>query len=875
MPPSPPISESDPAKPLAQPSMSSSGKGMTRSETLATFARAPFATQLQRLTTHALPSSDELTLRISSRSTADALREISSIATDAEKWIRNTTLVLEGLDAEDDVEWAGQGKDGFVGVEAQVGRFNMLLSTYLSVSLTVLERPDVRPSPGFGEAPSSSSHENPAGPLLDRLDALSQSFQDLLVIHGRIKQQVDIALEWTEVSQTLSEIDSELTKCDTLIFELEEARHVPPPSPSLDVNSLEALVAVSEGRRRIGSEGRSRHARTASLATLPTQTSTPLTRLEGLMAPLRASLSFLTPRLASFTTRATNIFPSAVKSLQDRKYGVEKRWGKLEGTVERVREELGEDQWVVVFRAAGGQCSDMVSSIARTLGRLQSCEGSRNWDRDTLLSWQGKREGYVPAIPRVLAVIEKGVRDRLTVNGEVLRLYEQLKQEWEKLEEEVREMDRILEGGDAFGKLKSSEPKPEVEPPRKGRMEELRGKGSHTPGKNGDEIMAAAGWDSTPPSQLKVPLPRRDAAVPIPRPTPFSQRRVVSRNGYGGETPRRGSTSNASVLSTSTPSLRSASEVTSPTPSTMGGGSTSVRRLEGGLIPLTARPRWNASPKARVLAESVSSSPTPTSKLSRPRGMRSVSVSTEVSPSRLAMPPPAAPRSVRRTSGIPRAVTPSALLKPPTAPSTPNLGMNVTRMMGAGVSCTPGIALVPSTPERDRKASDIGGSPSRRVSGIPTPKRRVSEIPPPPGRRLSGIPVPGGAGGTPRRAGSALGMGMSDVGEAAAGSQLATAAAAVGSATSSPVKRPMSRVGGVSSGVGTPRRPGSSLGSTSAKTAPSTPVTATGLKTPVVGTPTTARRTSGIPMPVGTPARSTSRLGGKEGEKEKALQKWK
>ncbi|ODQ50051.1 KAR9-domain-containing protein [Saitoella complicata NRRL Y-17804] len=870
MPPSPPISESDPAK----PSMFSFGKGMTRSETLATFARAPFSTQLQRLTTHALPSSDELTLRISSRSTPDALCEISSIATDAEKWIRNTRLVLEGLDAEDDVEWAGQGKDGFVGVEAQVGRFNMLLSTYLSVSLTVLERPDVRPSPGFGEAPSSSSQENPAGPLLDRLDALSQSFQDLLVIHGRIKQQVDIALEWTEVSQTLSEIDSELIRCDTLIFELEEARHIPPPSPSLDVNSLEALVAVNDGRRRTGSG--TRHARTASLATLPTQTSAPLTRLEGLMAPLRASLSFLTPRLSSFTTRATNIFPSAVKALQDRKHGVEKRWGKLEGTVERVREELGEDQWVVVFRAAGGQCSDMISSILRTLGRLQlSAEegsGSGSWDRETLLSWQGKREGYVPAIPRVLAVIEKGIRDRLTVNGEVLRLYEGLKQEWEKLEGEVREMDRVLEEEDAFGTLKSSEREPEVEPPRKGRMEELRGEGSRTPGKNGEEMMVAAeGWDSTPPSQLKVPLPRREAAIPIPRPTPFSQRRVVSHNGYGGETPRRGSTSNASasVVSTSTPSLRSG--VTSPTPSTMGG-----RRFEGGLIPLTARPRWNVSPKAGVLAESVSSSPTPTSKLGRLGGMRSVSVSsgTEVSPSRLAMPPPAAPRSVRRTSGIPRVVTPSALPKPTTsAPSTPKLG--VPRTLGTGVCSTPGIAVVRSTPERDRRASDIGGSPVRRLSGIPTPKRRVSEIPPPPGRRVSGIPVPGTGGCTPRRAGSALGMGMSDVGEAAAGSRLA--AAAVGSATSSPVKRPMSRVGGVSSGVGTPRRPGSSLGS--AKTAPSTPGTtpgtAAGLKTPVVGTPSTARRTSGIPMPVGTPARSMSRLRGNEGEKEKALPKWK
>jgi len=52
---------------------------------------------------------------------------------------------------------------------------------------------------------------------------------------------------------------------------------------------------------------------------------------------------------------------------------------------------------------------------------------------------------YGPAIERVLSIIEKGVKDRLTVNGEILRLHSDMQRKWETLKEQMNELDISLE----------------------------------------------------------------------------------------------------------------------------------------------------------------------------------------------------------------------------------------------------------------------------------------------------------------------------------------------------------------------------------------------------------------------------------------------
>lgn len=49
-----------------------------------------------------------------------------------------------------------------------------------------------------------------------------------------------------------------------------------------------------------------------------------------------------------------------------------------------------------------------------------------------------------PAIQRVLAIIDKGVSDRLTVNGEILRLHTAMHKRWKYIEQEMATTDEVL-----------------------------------------------------------------------------------------------------------------------------------------------------------------------------------------------------------------------------------------------------------------------------------------------------------------------------------------------------------------------------------------------------------------------------------------------
>ena len=169
------------------------------------------------------------------------------------------------------------------------------------------------------------------------------------------------------------------------------------------------------------------------------------------MQPLRASLDFLPMTLSSFRTRAVASLPSACQELDNRRKALEKKWKALEGDAEGLRRELGEDRWVLVFRNAGRQAQKLCESVERSMGRLQEAidAGTQHSNPPVLArkveSYEAKKVHYGPAIERVLAIIDKGVRDRLTVNGEILRLQQETRARWKAIQAEVKDMDLALD----------------------------------------------------------------------------------------------------------------------------------------------------------------------------------------------------------------------------------------------------------------------------------------------------------------------------------------------------------------------------------------------------------------------------------------------
>ena len=429
--------------------------GISRAGSIYTLSRVSFSGQLSQLTSMRLPDATSLSKRISSMPTA---REAADILLDSadqiRMWISKASEVLSGLDADDDVEWAAAGgRDGVEDVDRAIERFDRLVQVYITSIERLQTRPDVAGLP-VDELLST----------VNQMEAIATSWQRVKQTLKGIKEQVEIAMEWQELWNTvLGEIGQEIEGLNRLVFEMEERRHEGAEAliigkDSIDIGELETIVEERPGRGQAPASDRLSLALFTTSSpiqpTPPQDTSaddSSLLALFARMQPLRASLDFLPMRLSVFHSRGNATFPSACIDLEQRRDALEHQWKKLEADAEALRRELGEDRWVLVFRNAGKQALKMCESITRSFGKLRDAIASSEQEVDPanfakrLENYEAKKTHYGPAIERVLAIIDRGVLDRLTVNGEILRLQSDMKRRWTSLQAEMRELDTELE----------------------------------------------------------------------------------------------------------------------------------------------------------------------------------------------------------------------------------------------------------------------------------------------------------------------------------------------------------------------------------------------------------------------------------------------
>lgn len=93
----------------------------------------------------------------------------------------------------------------------------------------------------------------------------------------------------------------------------------------------------------------------------------------------------------------------------------------------------------------------MEESITRSFSKLKEAldvgehqANAASFARKTE-SYEAKKAHYGPAIDRVLAIIDRGVQERLTVNGEILRLQSDMRLRWTALQTQMRDIDQKLE----------------------------------------------------------------------------------------------------------------------------------------------------------------------------------------------------------------------------------------------------------------------------------------------------------------------------------------------------------------------------------------------------------------------------------------------
>ncbi|KAG6890322.1 hypothetical protein C0995_009529 [Termitomyces sp. Mi166 len=179
-------------------------------------------------------------------------------------------------------------------------------------------------------------------------------------------------------------------------------------------------------------------------------------------------------QIASTPTLQTNGDPSDSALLLRKHATLQTDWETVRNESDVLREELKEDKWLTVFRTVTDQADGMMSSLEKAVNRCQDfiwqvhrrgvdnlhqsqtslSAGQRNDTQQTLTlevfaslseSFEAKKKHYMPATSKVLAIIDKGVRDRVTKNGETLRRHAESAQRWKNLRERIARTDVEME----------------------------------------------------------------------------------------------------------------------------------------------------------------------------------------------------------------------------------------------------------------------------------------------------------------------------------------------------------------------------------------------------------------------------------------------
>lgn len=455
VPPPPPPKDSPPdgSSQVEDDYFGSMTPGLSRAESIFSFSKTSFSGQLSQLTSINLPDANTLSANITAIPTASgAAVALRRAAGQIQIWIRKARDVLGGMNAEDDIEWAAAGKEGLEEVDQAMTTFGGLVRVYVSAIEELQARPDV-----------SSVNPEDLLSVVSQMEEVLKSWTKTTNSLNDLKTQVELAMEWEELwNVVLGDVSQELEELGRLIFEMEEKRHkflsmeAEEANNSLGVDELETIVEDSPAP---GSKAANRNSMLqlsqGSPPALPTASGSvedsSILGLFARMQPLRASLDFLPMRLSMFQNRAESTFPSACAELEDRRLKLEQDYKKLETDAESLRKELGEDKWILVFRNAGRQAHKMCESLERSIAKCQDAldTGVHHTNPASLAkkveSYEARKMHYFPAVEKVLAIIRKGVDERVTLNGEILKLLADTKSRAESLTEKMRALDFFLE----------------------------------------------------------------------------------------------------------------------------------------------------------------------------------------------------------------------------------------------------------------------------------------------------------------------------------------------------------------------------------------------------------------------------------------------
>ncbi|GAA5860944.1 hypothetical protein JCM3774_003196 [Rhodotorula dairenensis] len=247
------------------------------------------------------------------------------------------------------------------------------------------------------------------------------------------------------VSNRVTDLLMAIQEISTLLFEIQELRHATTSSEGRDgasgpAGASNAGVAVDDALVRLEAKLQDANAEYAAVELQVNGV------LDTLVHDPRGEMEFLRQK-----------WTDAVAD-----------WNGVQADAEQLADELKEDKWLVVFRNVSQQAEDMQHSLEKALNQCKLFVEDASLHLETrhseatlsdakrqhLLatcraltkSLEAKVKYYSPACVRVLNILGKGIADRSTKNGEVMRRYGEMKTRWRTVQERI---DMVTEDLDA------------------------------------------------------------------------------------------------------------------------------------------------------------------------------------------------------------------------------------------------------------------------------------------------------------------------------------------------------------------------------------------------------------------------------------------
>ncbi|GAA6028760.1 hypothetical protein JCM8097_007382 [Rhodosporidiobolus ruineniae] len=280
------------------------------------------------------------------------------------------------------------------------------------------------------------------------------------------------------LSSSITELDMLVQEVNTLIFEIQELRHTTSqdpgkiPKPSSNGFSAPPLSSSLSS----ASESSSQSAAVDGPSPV-SEVDAALIKLDGKLEVVRAEFAKVEEQVKPLLSAEGT---GELVFVQQKWAETTKDWETAQQDAEQLGDELKEDKWLVVFRTVSQQAEDMLRSLEKVLTQAEqfildattrspkstasslprspsapisslSASTSRSSYFPDIAAAQAqlssfaalqkslsaKTRYYSPACDRVLKILGKGITDRSTKNGEVLRRYGEMKARWRNLRERI------------------------------------------------------------------------------------------------------------------------------------------------------------------------------------------------------------------------------------------------------------------------------------------------------------------------------------------------------------------------------------------------------------------------------------------------------